>query len=217
VATVWVPIGFSQLGELSSGLHTYVYFNTFARLSETVVHMVMQSMFQCVGVDRPGPSGKIAMLIFVPAAQSPEGKAYFLLDGQKVLCLSEDGRDFAVLLERQWELSVTPTAVYPPMHSDPNDSSRYRRVLIGTKGSAHSGPEDCVMRDWFADYYQSRDSRDGLPIYYYSSDEKPGTRLGETRKGTGVNQDTHLPEPRYGDSNVAEPAFHQLVVKDKSP
>jgi len=73
------------------------------------------------------------------------------------------------------------------------------------------------MRDWFADYYPSRDSRDGLPIYVGSYGEKPGTRLGETRKGTGINQDSRSPEPRYGDSNVTEPAFHQLVVKDKSP
>jgi hypothetical protein len=94
--------------------------------------------------------------------------------------------------------------------------------LVGEKGGAHSGQESCVMRDWFADVYRTRfnDSK-GRPIYRLidpsRGEEQPGTVLGSTRKGTGVNAADRVPEPRYGDSNVGEPANRQMIIADHLP
>ena len=75
------------------------------------------------------------------------------------------------------------------------------------------------MRDWFADVYKSTlPSVDGRPLYRLIDPnrgaERPGTRLGSTRQGTGVNDPNRKPEPRYGDSGVSDPANKQMVVSD---
>jgi hypothetical protein len=207
VPAIFVPADNSQLGELSSGLHADVFLNQSDALYTVLDHMVMQAMFQAVGVDRPGPSGEVVRRVFVPAAASSDGKPHFLLLGAKVVMEREsDGFDFAVAEQKWWD---------PPLNGAGRSTVRY--VLIGTPGSAHSGPENCVMRDWFADFYLSRETRDGLPLYRTRPSEKPGTQLGTTRKGTGINLGTRFPEPAYGDSKVANPANRQLVVKDSAP
>ena len=74
------------------------------------------------------------------------------------------------------------------------------------------------MRDWFADLYQTHYMRDGIKIYKYTlGTEHPGTRLGTTRKGTGINDEKRPLGSRYGDSAVEAPANKQLVVKDQAP
>jgi hypothetical protein len=206
VPAILVPGDNAQLGDLSSGLNAAAYLNQTEELDAVLDHMVMQALFQTVGVDRPGPSGTLMRRVFVPAAESADGKPYYKLDGERVVIEREvDGFDFAVREQRMWD---------PPPNGE---GSTVRYVLVGTKGSAHSGPENCVMRDWFADYYLSRETRDGFPLYRMGPLEKPGTRLGTTRTGTGINLKTRRPEPAYGDSNVAQPANKQLVVRDNAP
>jgi hypothetical protein len=201
VAAILVPDELESLGDLSSGMHVNVTFRL--GLYDAIDTLVAQAMFQTVGVDRPGPSGKIMREVFVPASAASDGKPHFLLDDQRVVLLCEDGRDLAAI--NQERFAWLPTIALP----------RYR--LVAGTGSAHSGPVDCVMRDWFADYYPSKSSRDGFPVYFQAGDERPGARLGSTRLGTGFNRKGNLPESRYGDSAVAEPANRQLVVRDNAP
>src|SRR6185295_10481920 len=148
------------------------YLNLVDELNAVIDHMVMQAMFQTVGVDRPGPSGELVRRVFVPAASSADGKPYFTIVGQKVVMEREsDGYDFATAEQKWWD---------PPLNGAGRSTVQY--VLVGTRGSAHSGPENCVMRDWFADYYLPRETRDGAPLYRLKGWEKPGTQLGTTRK-----------------------------------
>ncbi len=180
---------------------------------DLVESTLVRSMFQAVGVERPGPPGKIAQLGFVSAPEARDGKPHYVLDGHRVVIETEGGQDHAVannnaLVRANLNRSPGETPFSMPAYS----------VIIGTKGSAHSGPENCVMRDWFADLYQSSYVRDGIQVYKYTlGTERPGTSLGTTRSGTGINLSTNRPEPRYGDSKVAAPANRQLVVKDQAP
>jgi hypothetical protein len=207
VPAILVPEDNSQLGELSSGLHADAFLNQTDALYAVLDHMVMQAMFQVVGVDRPGPSGELVKRVFVPAAASSDGKPHYLVHGARVVMEREsDGFDFAVAEQKWWD---------PPLNGAGRGTMRY--VLIGTAGTAHSGPENCLMRDWFADFYLSRETREGVPLYRTSPVEKPGTQLGTARKGTGINLGTRFPEPAYGDSKVVAPANRQLVVKDSAP
>jgi len=174
---------------------------------------VVRTLFQAVGVDRPGRPGGIAKLDFVTAPQDSKWKPHFLLNGQPVIIETEAGRDLAAdtsnnLVRANSNLPPGATPITFSAHS----------VVVGTPGSAHSGPEECVMRDWFADLYQTHYARDGVKIYKYTlGTEQPGRVLGTTRKGTGVNDENRPQGSRYGDSNVEAPANKQLVVKDQAP
>lgn len=191
-------------------------------------HMIVQALFQCVGVDRPGPKDRVKTFrldLGDPATGTQPGFSTF--EGP-VLVIDFMGQDLAKQLaahlkagsERNsapWEgESVAETK---KRVNDWKSTMLGYSWLAGARGGAHSGPEECVMRDWFADIYRSTlPAVDGRPLYRVIDDvrgpEKPGTVLGSTRQGTGVNDPNRKPEPRYGDSGVSEPANKQLVVSD---
>jgi hypothetical protein len=155
-----------------------------------------------------------------------------MVPNTRVVVLDFFGDDFA----RKWQQQIAgplsriphriPAGTSAATAADLSQSQRQAltrfRWLVGEKGGAHSGPENCVMRDWFADVYRSRvNAADGRPIYRLVDPargaEQPGTRLGTGRKGTGVNAPDRQPEPRYGDSEVSAPANRQMVVRDSAP
>jgi len=175
--------------------------------------ILVRSLFQAVGVDRPGRPAGVERLAFVSAPEAADSKPHYLLNGKRVVILTESGDDHAI---RNSNALVRINSNLLPGEK-PHPSPAYS-VVVGTPGSAHSGPEDCVMRDWFADLYLSHTQRDGVPVYKYTlGTERPGTQLGTTRKGTGINDAKRPLGSRYGDSAVAAPANRQLVVKDQAP
>ncbi len=194
-------------------------------LATGLEHMILQALFQCVGVDRPGPSDKVVRFYLDLTGDRPTFSTPF--EGP-VLVIDFFGRDLArdiaEIANKDIEREAEPYEGESPAATQQR-VNRYKSVyynwdwLVGTKGGAHSGPENCLMRDWFADVYKSRlPSVDGRPVYRLIDPklgaERPGTRLGSTRQGTGVNDPNRKPEPRYGDSGVIEPANKQMVVSD---
>lgn len=199
----------------------------------TTEHIVMQEMFRALGVERPGPDDSMKQFeLVMPPPGSSEPPEILMVPNTRVVVLDFFGDDFA----RKWQQQIAgplsriphriPAGTSAATAADLSQSQRQAltrfRWLVGEKGGAHSGPENCVMRDWFADVYRSRvNAADGRPIYRLVDPargaEQPGTRLGTGRKGTGVNAPDRQPEPRYGDSEVSAPANRQMVVRDSAP
>ncbi len=195
--------------------------------------IVLQQLFQAVGVDRPGPDDHLRYFeLQLPPPGGAEAPFMLLLPNTPVVVLDSFGEDVA----KKWSARVrraidqAPTRV-PPGQSPADQDNWVKgrrhhlitfRWLVGEKGGAHSGPDYCVMRDWFADIHRSRlNDPSGRPIYRLTDPhrgaERRGTVLGTTRQGTGVNAPDHLPEPRYGDSDVAAPANQQMIIADHLP
>ncbi|MCC7375007.1 MAG: hypothetical protein IT581_10140 [Verrucomicrobiales bacterium] len=215
-----VPSGFTSFGV---GLLSF-------RLLDS---MILQGLFQSVGVDRPGPQDEVRTFeLAVPPAGSTNEPSLTLLPGTPVVVIDFFGDDIAKKWAPRIRASLDRAVNSLPPGTTPAEAEKFRndRIkagshwnwLVGEKGGAHSGQETCVMRDWFADVYRTRfnDSK-GRPIYRLidpaRGEEKPGTVLGNTRQGTGVNAPDRVPEPRYGDSNVGEPANRQMIIADHLP
>ena len=199
----------------------------------TTEHIVMQEMFRALGVERPGPDDSMKNFeLVLPPAGSSDPPEIRMQPNSRVVVIDFFGDDFA----RKWQQQIAgplsrvphktldgvPAAAAANLAESQRQALTRFRWLVGEKGGAHSGPENCVMRDWFADVYRSRlNASDGRPIYRLVDPargaEQPGTRLGTGRRGTGVNAPDRQPEPRYGDSEVSAPANRQMVVRDSAP
>lgn len=201
--------------------------------SDTLERIVMQGMFGALGVERPGAEDRMRLFELITPGPGGSGEPeILLLPNTRVVILDFFGEDFA----RKWFQQVSgpleriPHRVPPGLSSaQAADYARRQRFtltrfrwLVGERGGSHSGPDDCVMRDWFADVYRSKfNAPDGRPIYRLVDPprgaEQPGRVLGTTRSGTGVNAPDRQPEPRYGDSAASAPASRQMVVSDMAP
>jgi len=202
-------------------------------LNAALEHVVVQALFQSVAVDRPGPSDRVRLFeLLIPSTGSSDPAQFRIIPTfTPVVVLDAAGRDLAALWSSRVSSHRDRASKRGPVGLSPADRARFANLergslttfhwLVGEKRGAHSGPVDCVMRDWFADVYQSATtSADGLPIYRFvdrsRGGEKPGPRLGTTREGTGINAPTATPESRYGDgSGVA--ANRQMVISDSLP
>ena len=90
-------------------------------------------------------------------------------------------------------------------------------VCVGVVGGAHSGPESCVMRDWYAQLYRSKETRGRFPVYQFVTvRQRPGDSLAYTRVGTGINAATRPGGAMFGDSAVTTGAARQIVVRDSA-
>ncbi|MBM4062052.1 MAG: hypothetical protein FJ265_13290 [Planctomycetes bacterium] len=178
-------------------------------------HLTVQALFEAVGVDRPGRGDFTTCLTLLPP--EPGGLPTIVAGSQRtpVLVLDEQGRDVAVArwreaqacAQRLREFGFGPA--WSAILLEP-DSWYWR---IGVPGGEHSGPETCVMRDWFADAHGSQ--RAGAPVLIENGPprERPGTTLGTQLEGTGINAPGRA---RYGDIRGSRPpANAQLVVNDR--
>ena len=95
--------------------------------------------------------------------------------------------------------------------------------VVGVEHGEHSGAEDCLMRYYFAKFYESKKPPAmGDKMYYVV---KPGTeRIGmeicRSGKGTGINapKPPQLPQSRYGDAaSDAGNCFEQICPNDAIP
>jgi hypothetical protein len=119
-------------------------------------------------------------------------------------------------LQRYWaredggKLGNTPFQVYEESGAarPPKEPGLYR-VKIAEKNGQHSGVEDCVMRYDNTPIYRKSDSD------YYSAPEKAGTGLCEESRGTGSNEELHVPMSRHGDAAPSRgDCRHQIMVND---
>ncbi|MFO1051208.1 MAG: hypothetical protein U1F36_03200 [Planctomycetota bacterium] len=204
VPVIEVPDQGALVG-LSAGIRFAVESGDEDQLAQARRHMVVQALLQACGVERPGPADREVTVRFVPADPEKAVIAHYELDGRPIHYDREDGTCFDAIAQRVFEQQRTAGVEWRP---EP------MRLLLGEKGGAHSGPERCVMRDWYADLYATDAVRDGLPVYRMPPRQTPGTELGTTRRGTGINAAGRTPASCFGDSAVTTPARKQLAVKD---
>ena len=96
---------------------------------------------------------------------------------------------------------------------DPNIWDSAMRISLGTTGDRHSGDEYCVMRIANADAYKGP----GNVRYWLGGEhEQLGVDICYSRKGTGVNRESHSPQSRYGDATYGN-CVDQIRVKDSGP
>lgn len=170
-----------------------------ARAEVAKKHQLAQAILQACGVERPGASDRFQILSFVPPNPLRGEPPHFLLGGLPIL-IDVQGHDYAAaLLDKLGHLPIVD-----------------EWVLVGEAGGAHSGPEECVMRDWFARLYRTAETRGRFPVYGIAPQQRPGTRLATTRAGTGINAPGRSGGPVFGASRVVEAAAYQVVVKDSA-
>ena len=108
----------------------------------------------------------------------------------------------------------TPIYLYKEVGGtvDPNAPEALAGFIlwVGKKHGEHSGDTDCVMRYDCAHVYFSDTGR----YVAFGNPEKNGLSLCKDAKGTGVNQDDHAPEPRYGNAGKGN-CKKQICVNDK--
>ena len=190
-----------------------------------------------MAVLRPGPTDRVEFFVLKTQPPGSATPPRFVLLGDTmalpevpVVVLDLAGADLAqawnLTKQRELERELRKT---PLSYSEEQRAARERRVrsnstvfrwVAGARGGAHSGPEECVMRDWFADVHESEfTGPGGAKVYRYidpkAQRERPGDVLGATQDGTGVNHATkNRPESRYGPRTAPGPANQQLIVND---
>jgi hypothetical protein len=86
---------------------------------------------------------------------------------------------------------------------------------VGKPQGQHSGNDQCIMRYFFANAYQSTANSSN---YYLSAagTESVGSSLCPSPSGTGVNASSHKPQSRYGNAAPNRGACQNWVcVNDK--
>jgi hypothetical protein len=91
--------------------------------------------------------------------------------------------------------------------------------IVGVDHGEHSGAEDCLMRYYFAKYYESKKPATiGNKQYYLIGDgtEHTGLQICHDKIGTGVNAPGHKPQSRYGDAANGD-CFTSICPNDGVP
>lgn len=91
--------------------------------------------------------------------------------------------------------------------------------IVGVEHGEHSGAEDCLMRYYFAKYYESKKpAAIGDKQYYLAAEgtEHTGMEICHDKTGTGVNGSGHKPQPRYGDAAAGD-CFSVICPNDAVP
>jgi hypothetical protein len=92
---------------------------------------------------------------------------------------------------------------------------------VGVDHGEHSGEEDCLMRYYFAKFYESKQPPViGQKMFYLVAPgtERIGMQICRAGKGTGVNGADHQPQSRYGDTaGDAGNCFEQICPNDAIP
>lgn len=87
--------------------------------------------------------------------------------------------------------------------------------VVGVARGEHSGNQDCLMRYYFAKFYEAAGRKDTLYVATPGT-ERIGIDLCHSPAGTGINSPGHKPQSRYG--NAAEgDCFSQICPNDAIP
>lgn len=91
--------------------------------------------------------------------------------------------------------------------------------VVGIEHGEHSGAEYCLMRYYFAKFYESKQAPAMGDKQYYLIEpgtERIGMEICRDKTGTGVNAPGHKPQPRFGDSEAGN-CFEQICPNDAVP
>ena len=91
--------------------------------------------------------------------------------------------------------------------------------IVGVDHGEHSGAEDCLMRYYFAKYYESKKPATiGDKQYYLIGEgtEHTGIQTCHDKTGTGVNAPGHRPQSRYSDAGNGD-CFSAICPNDAIP
>ncbi len=133
-----------------------------------------------------------------------EGAGYIQRNGANYNPLFHTPQDYA-------DLQIEILVVYCFMHV---------YGTVGVEHGEHSGAEDCLMRYYFAKFYESKKPPTiGNMMYYLVTPgtERIGMEICRSSKGTGVNapKPPNLPQSRYGSAaSDAGSCFEQICPND---
>ena len=95
-----------------------------------------------------------------------------------------------------------------------------KQGMVGKEHGAHSGNQDCVMRYYFAKFYDGKNKNEKTVYLVTPGTERIGMEICRSGKGTGVNAPNppNLPQSRYGDAaQGAGNCFEQICPNDAIP
>jgi hypothetical protein len=88
---------------------------------------------------------------------------------------------------------------------------------VGVEHGEHSGNQDCLMRYYFAKFYEATGRKDTLYVATPGS-ERIGIDICHAGTGTGINAAGHRPQARYGNAAAGEgDCFSQICPNDAIP
>jgi len=88
------------------------------------------------------------------------------------------------------------------------------RLWIGAEHGSYSGDQQCLMRYPDKQSYVSKNDSAHVRYLPDAGQWKMRDRLCDSEKGTGVNDEAHAPQSRYGNAAVGN-CKHQIVINDK--
>lgn len=210
---------------------------------------IAHELLHSVGVEHHGPDDKTGYeLKFIPP-NVPENKIgrphYQKGDGTVFTILMENSRDLAASVYVNYEevvgkyravmmdMLVALWSTGPAGSKDPVvarklaeaslrgafDQVYGQRGIVGFEHASHSGNEDCVMRYYFARFYEAKGRENTLYIVTPGT-ERIGLEICHSGKGTGNNapKPPNLPQSRYGDATSGEgDCFSQICPNDAIP
>lgn len=91
---------------------------------------------------------------------------------------------------------------------------------VGVQHGEHSGDQDCVMRYYFAKFYESVGRSDSAQYLVTPGTERIGLEICHSVNGTGVNapKPPNLPQSRYGNAAATDgDCFAQICPNDAIP
>ncbi|MEO6244605.1 MAG: hypothetical protein ABIQ12_04140, partial [Opitutaceae bacterium] len=88
---------------------------------------------------------------------------------------------------------------------------------VGITHGEHAGDQDCVMRYYFAKFYEATARKDTLYLGTPGT-ERIGIDICHSGAGTGINAAGHKPQSRYGNAAAGEgDCFSQICPNDAIP
>ncbi len=217
--------------------------DTILAYDRAIAHELLHS----VGVEHHGPDDvKRYALKFIPpnVPANKIGRPHYQTgDGTAFTVLQEDGHDLAASVYVQYSEVM---AKFGPMmmgmlldlwskgpagSADPKvareraeDSLRgsmehiyEQKGIVGMEHAEHSGDQDCVMRYYFARFYEAKSAKNTLYIVAPGT-ERIGIDICHAGTGTGINAPSHKPQSRYGNAAAGEgDCFSQICPNDAIP
>jgi hypothetical protein len=93
-----------------------------------------------------------------------------------------------------------------------------RSGMVGQQHGVHSGDQDCVMRYYFAKFYDANNASEKTVYEVTPGTECIGLEICRSGAGSGINGTGHVPQSRYGSAaGDAGNCFEQICPNDAIP
>lgn len=208
---------------------------------------IAHELFHSVGVEHHGPDDtKGYSLSFVPpnVPDNTVGRPHFRMGESTVVnLLEENGHDratqiypeylqtralmmasgFGALMESLYGKTPQgkPIKAFVDEYIDRMLRGGYGTSgMVGQEHYSHSGDQDCVMRYYFAKFYDAKNTKEKTVYLVTPGTERIGMEICRSGKGSGANAPNppNLPQSRYGDTAPgAGNCFEQICPNDAIP